>query len=106
MIIAWLKVKVKKGYSIRKMIRKRQEEAMKIIMIILTAMMVEATPALASSDPETMGTSLLVLFFLGFGALIVVLQLIPSLLLFGSMLKGLFGGAGNHPLPKSGTRIP
>jgi hypothetical protein len=79
---------------------------MKIIMKILAAILVGATPALASSDPDTAEGSLLVLLFLGFGALIVVLQLIPSLLLFGSMLKGLFGGAQNHPLPKSGTRIP
>ena len=79
---------------------------MKIMMKSLAAIMVGATPALASNDPETMGGSLLVFLFLGFGALIVVLQLVPSVLLFGSMLKGLFGGAGNHPLPKSGTRIP
>ena len=79
---------------------------MKIIMKILAAILVGATPALASSDPDTAEGSLLVLLFLGFGALIVALQLIPSLLLFGSMLKGLFGGAQNHPLPKSGTRIP
>ena len=79
---------------------------MKIMMKILAAIVVGATPALASSDPETMGGSLLVLLFLGFGALIVVFQLIPSLLLFGSMLKGLFVSAENHPLPKSGTRIP
>jgi hypothetical protein len=79
---------------------------MKIMMTIFTAIMVEATPALASSDPETMGSSLLVLLFLGFGGLIVVFQLIPSLMLFGSMLKGLFGSADSHPLPKSGARIP
>ena len=79
---------------------------MKIMMKSLATIMVGATPALASSDPETMGGGLMVFLFLGFGALIVVLQLIPSMLLFGSMLKGLFGGAGNHPLPKSGTRIP
>ena len=79
---------------------------MKIIMKILAAILVGATPALASSDPDTAEGSLLVLLLLGFGALIVALQLIPSLLLFGSMLKGLFGGVQNHPLPKSGTRIP
>jgi hypothetical protein len=79
---------------------------MKIIIKILAANLLGATPAMASSDPDTAEGSLLVLLFLGFGALIVVLQLIPSLLLFGSMLKGLFGGAQNHPLPKSGTRIP
>ena len=79
---------------------------MKIIMKILAAILVGATPALASSDPDIAEGSLLVLLLLGFGSLIVALQLIPSLLLFGSMLKGLFGGAQNHPLPKSGTRIP
>ena len=31
------------------------------------------------------------MLFLGFGALIVVFQLVPSMILFGSMLKGLFG---------------
>lgn len=31
------------------------------------------------------------MLFLGFGALIVVFQLVPSAILFGSMLKGLFG---------------
>lgn len=79
---------------------------MKIMMTILAVIMVGAAPALASSDPEVMGGSLLVLLFLGFGALIVVFQLMPSLLLFISMLKGLFGDAQNHPLPKSGMRIP
>jgi hypothetical protein len=96
--------KVQKRYSLRRN-EYRKEEAMKIIGAILTAVTVEATPALASNDPETLGTSLLVLFFLGFGALIIAFQLIPSLLLFGSMLKGIFGRAETHPLPKSVSRI-
>ncbi len=29
--------------------------------------------------------------FLGFGAMIVVLQIVPAMILLGSMLKGLFG---------------
>lgn len=78
---------------------------MKIIMNVLAAVAVWATPALASGDAETMGGSLLVFLFLGFVSLIVLLQLIPSLLLFVSMLKGLFVGGENHSLPKSGTRI-
>jgi len=80
---------------------------MKRTITLLTVAMLKATPALASTgDPETTGTSLLVLLFLVFGALIVAFQLIPSLVLFSSMLKGLFGNAVKHPLPKSGTRIP
>jgi len=38
-----------------------------------------------------MGSGLWVILFLGLGALIVIFQLIPSLVLFGSMMKGLFG---------------
>jgi len=30
------------------------------------------------------------MLFLGFGALIIVFQFVPSMILFGSMLKGLF----------------
>lgn len=30
------------------------------------------------------------ILFLGFGALIIVFQLVPSMILFGSMLRGLF----------------
>lgn len=79
---------------------------MKIMMKVLTLVAVWTTPALASKNAETMGGGLLVLLFLGFGAIIIVFQLIPGLLLFVSMLKGLFVGAENHPLPKSGTRTP
>jgi hypothetical protein len=75
-------------------------------MKVLTAVAVWATPALASNEAETMGGGLLTSLFLGFGALIVLLQLIPSLLLFVSMLKGLFADAENRSLPKSGARIP
>jgi hypothetical protein len=31
------------------------------------------------------------MLFLGFGALIVVFQLVPSMILLGSMLRGIFG---------------
>ncbi len=36
------------------------------------------------------GSSILLLLFVGFFALIVVFQLVPALLLFGGMVKGLF----------------
>lgn len=77
---------------------------MKLITAILTAILVNATPALASSGQETMGTSLLVLLFLGFGAFIVVCQLIPSIVLFYSMLKGLFDSAAKGAMPKTGVK--
>lgn len=77
---------------------------MKLIMTVFTAIMVEVTPALASSGQESVGTSLLVLLFLGFGALIVVCQLIPGLVLFCSMLKGLFDSAAKNTMPKTGAK--
>ncbi len=77
---------------------------MKLITAILTAIMVNATSALASSGQETMGTSLLVLLFLGFGAFIVSCQLIPSIVLFYSMLKGLFDCAAKGTMPKTGVK--
>lgn len=60
--------------------------------IRLTALTLLAVPAaaLAASGAETEGNGFLVTLFLAFGALIIVFQLIPGLVLFGSMLKGLF----------------
>ncbi len=46
--------------------------------------------AVAAEGKESEGSGLLVSLFIGFGALIIVFQLVPSLILFGSMLKGLF----------------
>jgi hypothetical protein len=63
---------------------------MKLIMTIIGTLMVWATPVLASSGTEETGASLLVILFLGFGALIVLGQLIPGLVLFCTMMKGLF----------------
>ena len=77
---------------------------MKLKAAILTAITLTTTPALASGDMETAGTSLLVLLFLGFGALIIACQLVPSLMLFCSMLKGLFSTAANDTLPKTGAK--
>jgi hypothetical protein len=76
---------------------------MKLITIIM-AIMVAATPALASGGEETIGTSLLVILILGFGVLIVACQLIPGLVLFCSMLKGLFDSAAKNTVPKTGVK--
>ncbi len=46
-------------------------------------------PALAA-DGIVKGTSILLILFLGFAALIIVFQFIPGLVLFYSMIKGLF----------------
>lgn len=77
---------------------------MKHITTYVIAIMASATPVLASGDGESAGISLLMLLFLGFGALIIVCQLIPSLMLFCSMIKGLFHHAEYPSAPESGAK--
>ncbi len=77
---------------------------MKFIIAAVTAMMIITTPVLASIGQETMGTSVLALLFLGFGSLIVVFQLIPGLVLFCSMIKGLFNSAATKSVPQTNAK--
>jgi hypothetical protein len=61
---------------------------MKGFTLMTFAMVISATPAYAASGTSEFG--LLMWMFLGFGALIVVMQMVPGMILFGVMLKGLF----------------
>lgn len=63
---------------------------MKTIIKNTVMMLSLSSPALAAGGTEAAGNGFLVILFLGFGALIIVFQLIPGLMLFGSMIKGLF----------------
>lgn len=78
---------------------------MKAILTTLAVTLASVTPALAANVNEAKGSSILLMLFLGFGALIVVFQFVPGLVLFAAMLKGLFtaspkkasaGGPGDH----------
>ena len=78
---------------------------MKAILTTLAVTLASVTPVLAANVNEAKGSSLLIMLFLGFAALIVVFQFIPGLVLFAAMLKGLFtsspkkasdGGPGGH----------
>ena len=66
---------------------------MKTTGTTITALVASVTPALAAGGGGTEGISLLTALFLGFGALVIVFQLIPGLVLFAAMLKGLFSPA-------------
>ena len=48
------------------------------------------SPSLAAAAADTQGGSLLLTLFIGFFALIVVFQLVPAVLLFVGIIKGLF----------------
>jgi hypothetical protein len=70
---------------------------MKHTMTTLGALMAMATPAMAGGM-ETEGTSLVTILLVGFGALIVVGQLIPAMVLFGGMVKGLLRATATKTL--------
>ncbi|WP_298433716.1 hypothetical protein [Geobacter sp.] len=63
---------------------------MKAATRTLTLILATTTSALAASGAETEGNGFLVTLFLAFGALIIAFQLVPGVLLFASMIKGLF----------------
>jgi hypothetical protein len=76
------------------------EDAMKALLTTLAITLASVTPALAANANAAKGSSILLLLFLGFGALIVVFQFIPGLVLFATMLKGLFMAA-----PKNASAV-
>lgn len=63
---------------------------MKTTMKALMVALATAGTVWAASGAESEGNGLLVSMFLAFGALIIVFQLLPGLMLFGAMIKGLF----------------
>jgi len=63
---------------------------MRTLMRALLVTLASVAPALAADGSEMKGSTLLLILFLGFAALIIVFQFIPGLVLFVTMLKGLF----------------
>ena len=49
-----------------------------------------STTAFAAAEAAGEGSSFLLTLFIGFFALIIVFQLVPAVLLFAGLLKGLF----------------
>lgn len=63
---------------------------MKTILSSALAILISfASSAFAATEADG-GSSLLLFLFLGFFALIIVFQLVPAVILFYGMLKGLF----------------
>ena len=65
---------------------------MKTLTKSLIASVAWAMPALAAGQTHDEGGSLMMVLFLGFGALILVFQLFPGLALFTVMLKEILTG--------------
>jgi hypothetical protein len=75
---------------------------MKRTITTLGILMATGTPALASSGTGTAGTSFFVILFLAFGALVIIGQLIPAVMLFISTLRALFGKTAREIRPVTG----
>lgn len=54
----------------------------------------------ATSGLTDDGSGLLIWSLIGFGVMIIMLQAVPALILFVSLLKGLFSGQHETHLPK------
>lgn len=67
-----------------------EEDVMKTTARTLIAMIASASSAFAASGAGADESGFFTPLFLAFGALIIAFQTVPALMLFGSMLKGLF----------------
>jgi hypothetical protein len=63
---------------------------MKTAIKAIIAMLVSVVPALAAGSKDASEVSFLVVLFFAFGALILLFQLVPGIILFGTMIKELF----------------
>lgn len=63
---------------------------MKTMRLMGTMLVGSVSAAYAASSVQSEGTGILTYFFIGFFALIIVSQLVPALILFVGMIKGVF----------------
>lgn len=67
---------------------------MRILTSTIAALLVTVSQVLASGGGNSEPLSFLTILFMGFGALILVFQIFPALVLFIGMVKGLMTPAG------------
>lgn len=63
---------------------------MKTTLKIVLSLLVTATYALAAGGTEAEGLGFMTILFIAFGVLIVMFQFVPGLMLFATMLRGIF----------------
>ena len=62
---------------------------MRILISTIAALLVTGTQVLAAGGNDGEPLSIMMILFMGFGALILVFQLFPAVVLFIGMIKGL-----------------
>ena len=66
-----------------------KEDVMKTMKMLISMVVGSASAAFAASGVQGEGSGILAYFFVGFFALIIVTQLVPAMILFFGMVKGL-----------------
>ena len=66
---------------------------MKTMKMLISMVAGSASVAYATTGMQGEGAGILAYFFVGFFALIIVTQLVPAMILFFGMVKGLFSSA-------------
>ncbi len=69
---------------------KRRFVTGKLMNLLIVALVLTGTAAVAAVGEVPEGNSFMVTLFLGFIGAIVAIQIIPCLILFGTMAKGVF----------------
>jgi uncharacterized membrane protein len=82
---------LKKGQSLQENKSLKGTTMKSILSTSVGILLMIAGSAFADTGAAVEENGWLWMLFLGFGALIVVFQLVPSVILFASMIKGLFG---------------
>lgn len=70
----------------------------KLLNVIMMVLIFASGSALAAGTVPAEENGFVVMLFLGFLALLIVMQLLPGLVLFISMIKGLFSQAPRETL--------
>ncbi len=66
---------------------------MRVLMSTIAAVLVTVSQVMASGGGNAEPLSIMMILFMGFGALVLVFQLFPAVVLFVGMLKGLMAPA-------------
>ena len=67
----------------------RKEAIMKTMRILISMVAGSSSAAYAAAGAHSEGAGILAYFFIGFFALIIVTQLVPAMILFFGLVKGL-----------------
>lgn len=76
----------------------------KLLNVLVVALVLAGTAVVAGIGDVAGGSSLMVRLFLGFLGAIIAIQIIPCLILFGAMAKGLFDVVRGKEEARTGSK--